>query len=273
MEQQWFTQAFPVPQHHSANGGSIEPTHMYTPEDQIQLARAHMFEAVHHLSANLRNVANQCDNFVKIVARHHPSAAVTGLAANVSADFLALANGTLNTAAFVNAANNTAGLNATGTPGRKPLTKDEKRALRKERKLNRDPNAPKRPPSAYLLFQNEIREDMRQQFKDLAYSEVLGKISEAWKNLTDEQRKVYQDRTVENMAKWNMEKRSVQTDGDEGHETGASALQTALDIENSEDAAAVGQELLTSTDTATAGKNSRKAGAGNVKAEKRSRKH
>lgn len=70
------------------------------------------------------------------------------------------------------------------------MTKEEKKALRKERKANRDPNAPKRPPSAYLLFQNEIREDMRQRYKDLTYSEVLGKISEAWKALTEEQRKV-----------------------------------------------------------------------------------
>lgn len=77
-----------------------------------------------------------------------------------------------------------------GTPGRKPMSKEEKKALRKERKANRDPNAPKRPPSAYLLFQNEIREDMRQRYKDLTYSEVLGKISEAWKALTEEQRKV-----------------------------------------------------------------------------------
>ena len=60
----------------------------------------------------------------------------------------------------------------------------------KERKANRDPNAPKRPPSAYLLFQNEIREEMRQRYKDLTYSEVLGKVSEAWKSLTEEQRKV-----------------------------------------------------------------------------------
>jgi hypothetical protein len=246
---------------------------MYTPQDQIQLARAHMFEAVHHLSANLRNVANQCDNFVKIVAQHHPSAAVTALAANVSADFLALANGSLNTAALLNAANNAEALAAAGTPGRKPLTKDEKRALRKERKLNRDPNAPKRPPSAYLLFQNEIREDMRQQFKDLAYSEVLGKISEAWKNLTEEQRKVYQDRTVENMAKWNLEKRSMQNLDVEGLDDEANALQAAMELENSEDAAAVGQELLASNDSSSAGKNSRKPAAAGVKSEKRARKN
>lgn len=149
-----------------------------------------MFESVHHLSASLRNAANQCDNFVNVIARHHPSAAATAFASNVGADFLALASGTSLGAQTLGHAAAAAGMPTSGTPGRKPLTKEEKKALRKERKANRDPNAPKRPPSAYLLFQNEIREDMRQQFKDLSYAEVLGKISEAWKNLTEEQQKV-----------------------------------------------------------------------------------
>lgn len=164
-----------------------------------------MFESVHHLSTSLRNAANNCDNFVKIIARHHPSAAATAFASNVGADFLALASGNglgggggLHPSATANQAhhNHHATHQAmtvaptSGTPGRKPMSKEEKKALRKERKANRDPNAPKRPPSAYLLFQNEIREDMRQRYKDLTYSEVLGKISEAWKALTEEQRKV-----------------------------------------------------------------------------------
>lgn len=167
-----------------------------------------MFESVHHLSTSLRNAANNCDNFVKIIARHHPSAAATAFASNVGADFLALASGNglgggaLHPSATAQAhhhhhANPMAVAPTSGTPGRKPMSKEEKKALRKERKANRDPNAPKRPPSAYLLFQNEIREEMRQQYKDLTYSEVLGKISEAWKALTEEQRKVSTSRVTE----------------------------------------------------------------------------
>lgn len=203
-----------------------------------------MFESVHHLSTSLRNAANQCDNFVKVISRHHPSAAATAFASNVGADFLALASGnglgggglhptSTHHQHHHNAGNPAMAAPTSGTPGRKPMSKEEKKALRKERKANRDPNAPKRPPSAYLLFQNEIREDMRQQYKDLTYSEVLGKISEAWKQLTEDQRKVniddeaigdmiiadnmylsvqvYQDKTVESMARWNQDKKSHQT--------------------------------------------------------------
>lgn len=41
----------------------------------------------------------------------------------------------------------------------------------------------------------------------MPYSEVLGKVSEAWKALTDEQRRVYQDKTTENMVTWNQQKK------------------------------------------------------------------
>lgn len=74
------------------------------------------------------------------------------------------------------------------------------------------------------------------------------------------------------MAKWNLEKRSMQgTEVDGLDET--NALQAAMDLENSEDAAAVGQELLASNDSSNGGKGSRKTSAPGVKAEKRSRKN
>lgn len=148
-----------------------------------------MIQAAQKLSSSLRSAATQCDNFIKMFTVQ-PT-----FANNVGNDFLALASGNLGAqslAAAAAAASGQQGLttNTPGTPGRKTMSKEERRALKKQRKANRDPNAMKRPPSAYLLFQNEIREDMRQQFKDLSYSEVLGKISEAWKNLSEEQRKV-----------------------------------------------------------------------------------
>ncbi|WVF72706.1 hypothetical protein IAT40_007524 [Kwoniella sp. CBS 6097] len=70
-------------------------------------------------------------------------------------------------------------------------------ALKKERKKKdkkpKDPNAPKRPPSAYILFQNEIREDVRNSNPSLSYKDILVVISQKWKELTDAQRKVYED--------------------------------------------------------------------------------
>jgi len=61
--------------------------------------------------------------------------------------------------------------------------------VRKEKKL-KDPNAPKRPPSAYLLYQNAVRDETRQKFPDVPYQVLLAEISKAWHNLSDAERQV-----------------------------------------------------------------------------------
>jgi hypothetical protein len=69
--------------------------------------------------------------------------------------------------------------------GKKP------RATRKTKeKKVKDPNAPKRPPSAYLLFQNDVRDEMRESMKDVPYKEVIAAIGARWKTLTAEEKKV-----------------------------------------------------------------------------------
>ena len=70
--------------------------------------------------------------------------------------------------------------NAPKKRGRKPT---------KEKKY-KDPNAPKRPPSAYLLFQNEVMQQIRQTNPDMQYKEVLTNIANRWKQLTPEEKKV-----------------------------------------------------------------------------------
>ncbi|KIM20726.1 hypothetical protein M408DRAFT_54305, partial [Serendipita vermifera MAFF 305830] len=62
-------------------------------------------------------------------------------------------------------------------------------------KKPKDPNAPKRPPSAYLLYQNEVRKDIREQNPDMKYPEVLQEISKMWTALSDEEKKPYLDAT------------------------------------------------------------------------------
>lgn len=64
-----------------------------------------------------------------------------------------------------------------------------KKRGRKEKK-EKDPNAPKRPPSAYIEYQNSVREDFRKQYSDLPYSEVLKKIGLVWQGMTEAEKKV-----------------------------------------------------------------------------------
>lgn len=65
----------------------------------------------------------------------------------------------------------------------------KKQRVKKEKKP-KDPNAPKRPPSAYLLFQNDVRESIRQANPGMPYKEILSVIANRWKDLSDSQRKV-----------------------------------------------------------------------------------
>ncbi|CEH16321.1 HMG box-containing protein [Ceraceosorus bombacis] len=211
-------------QHHQGHPHAQHPQHaghqnyaLDAGQQEIAQARSAMIESVAHISSSLRAAATQCDSFVKIVAKHHPTSAAAAIA-NMGNEFLALAS-----SAGAGALAAQTGLNASGvsgqsaappaTPGpghggRRPLSKEEKAEARKLRKANRDPKAPKRPPSAYLLFQNEVRDDMRKRHPELTYAEILSKISEAWKALTDNQRQVYHDKTVEAMARWGVEKKA-----------------------------------------------------------------
>lgn len=62
----------------------------------------------------------------------------------------------------------------------------KKRAPRKPK----DPNAPKRPASSYLLFQNDIRADLKSKFPDLSNSDLLRMISERWAAMSEADKEV-----------------------------------------------------------------------------------
>lgn len=60
---------------------------------------------------------------------------------------------------------------------------------KKEKKI-KDPNEPKRPPSAYLAYQNAVREEVKKSQPDISYNALIGMIGEKWKAMTDEEKKV-----------------------------------------------------------------------------------
>lgn len=60
---------------------------------------------------------------------------------------------------------------------------------KKEKKI-KDPNAPKRPPSAYIEFQNNVRAKFREADPELSYAEVLRKIAAVWGTMSDDEKKV-----------------------------------------------------------------------------------
>lgn len=69
---------------------------------------------------------------------------------------------------------------------------DETAANGKRKRVvkKKDPNAPKRPASSYLLFQNEIRKDIKEKFPNLNNTELLNVIKTQWAEMSEAKKAV-----------------------------------------------------------------------------------
>ena len=63
---------------------------------------------------------------------------------------------------------------------------DGKRKIKKPK----DPNAPKRPPSSYLLFHNDVRSELKAKNPGMRNNELLGAIAKLWSEMPQEQKEV-----------------------------------------------------------------------------------
>lgn len=84
-------------------------------------------------------------------------------------------------------------IDATPTASRKrkltDLTEDGGKRKKREKKA-KDPNAPKAPPSAYIMFQNDVRNRVRAEHPGVQYKDLMGMISKQWNALTPEKKQV-----------------------------------------------------------------------------------
>jgi hypothetical protein len=80
------------------------------------------------------------------------------------------------------------------TPGgkRKAQALEDGQDGKKKRKPRapRDPNAPKRPASSYLMFQNDIRAELKKKHPEVSNTELLAMISRQWQTMSEEQKSV-----------------------------------------------------------------------------------
>jgi hypothetical protein len=71
---------------------------------------------------------------------------------------------------------------------------DDDTAKNAQRKMRirkpRDPNAPKRPASSYLMFQNQMRKELKAKHPNLSNTELLASISKLWSDLPEEKKVV-----------------------------------------------------------------------------------
>jgi hypothetical protein len=69
---------------------------------------------------------------------------------------------------------------------------EEEPSQTKKKKVKRvkDPDEPKRPVTAYLSFQNEIRKELKAQHPEISQRDLLQLIGKKWQDMPDEEKQV-----------------------------------------------------------------------------------
>ncbi|EJD54105.1 HMG-box [Auricularia subglabra TFB-10046 SS5] len=157
------------------------------PSSVLDNQRYHLIQQAKEMARVLRDNASQCEQFADQLTRFsfgglHAMPASVASWVNMS--------GMIPTPVELNGA-----FGGASSPVDDSGKKRKRRRGDKEKKV-RDPDLPKRPPSAYLLYQNEVRKDMQEKFKHLPYKEVLGEIAKSWGAMSDADKKMYVDATA-----------------------------------------------------------------------------
>ncbi|KAH8106350.1 HMG-box [Cristinia sonorae] len=88
------------------------------------------------------------------------------------------------------------------TRGKRKASEDVEGRRAKKPKKPKDPNAPKRPASSYLLFQNEVRQELKAKNPTLPNNELLGLIAKMWKDMPKSERDEYETRQKAAKDQW-----------------------------------------------------------------------
>ncbi|XP_019194737.1 PREDICTED: high mobility group B protein 7-like [Ipomoea nil] len=110
-------------------------------------------------------------------------------------------------------------------PKKKPTEKKKARSTEpkaKKEKKAKDPNAPKRPPTAFFVFMEEFRKTFKEENPDIkSVATVAKEGGEKWKSLTDEEKKLYIDRAAERKAEYEkaLESNNATENEDDGDES------------------------------------------------------
>lgn len=134
------------------------------------------------VAESLRSCAELADVFAKIVAD-----------TPYSLETAALLQGTSPTNLSTRVMTKIIGVSDSGKGKRKAAQSPEEGEAPKRRKRStkpKDPNAPKRPASSYILFQNDVRKELRERHPDLSNADLMGLISEQWKKMSHGEKEV-----------------------------------------------------------------------------------
>mmetsp|Transcript_29053 Transcript_29053/g.41614 ORF Transcript_29053/g.41614 Transcript_29053/m.41614 type:complete len:197 (+) Transcript_29053:235-825(+) len=89
----------------------------------------------------------------------------------------------------------------------------------KKSKKNKDPNKPKRNMSAYFLYSNANRAQIKADNPEASFGDLAKLISEKFKALSDDERKVWENKAVKDKARYEEEMKhyvSISDDDSDG---------------------------------------------------------
>mmetsp|Transcript_17041 Transcript_17041/g.40155 ORF Transcript_17041/g.40155 Transcript_17041/m.40155 type:complete len:809 (+) Transcript_17041:83-2509(+) len=84
----------------------------------------------------------------------------------------------------------------------------------KKRKKTKDPNAPKKPQSAYIFYSTKTRSKIKEENPDASFGDIARLISERYKSLSDEQKKKWEDMAAKDKARYKTEMASYEPPDD-----------------------------------------------------------
>ncbi|KAG6878342.1 hypothetical protein C0993_008100 [Termitomyces sp. T159_Od127] len=128
---------------------------------------------------------------------------------------------------------------------------DDAEPAKRKRKV-KDPNAPKRPASSYIMFQNDIRKDLKEKNPHLNNVDLLALISQKWSEMSEEDKAVYTKANASAKEQYSNEKKAYEARSPEEVAAANAALEAAIAAKKSKPRARVPKATAPSAVAASA---------------------
>uniref|UniRef100_A0A8D8CSS9 High mobility group-T protein n=1 Tax=Culex pipiens TaxID=7175 RepID=A0A8D8CSS9_CULPI len=97
----------------------------------------------------------------------------------------------------------------------------------------KDPNAPKRPPSAFFIFCSEFRPKVKEETPGLSIGDVAKRLGEMWNKISSEEKQPYEKKAAKLKEKYEKDIAAYRSKGKVGG--GAAKAPSKPDKANDED--------------------------------------
>jgi hypothetical protein len=82
---------------------------------------------------------------------------------------------------------------------------DKIKSIKGTKKPKRDPNAPKRPRSSYILFSSDNRSDVKSDNPDMSATEITKEVARLWRDADEDVKSEYKEKALEDKKRYEEE--------------------------------------------------------------------